>query len=582
MELIKKNILVEIGLAIILCFNLACSVDAQEASFYVLPSKGSYKVGETFSVNVLISTEGSSINATEATIHFSPEILNVQEISKQNSILSLWTQEPVFSNSKGTIIFGGGLPNPGFAGKSGKIITILFKAKSLGAAQVSFGQEKILANDAWGTDIFSGSTGGTYFIDVPETEVPEIPKEPEPEPGEEGRVPTAPKVSSSTHPFSDKWYSNNAPEFEWKNPQGIIGVSTLFDQKPVSDPGNISEGAFGSKTFENVEDGIWYFHVKLQNNIGWSKISHFKIQIDTSPPEPFEIIIDNEGDPTNPHPILYFKAKDQFSGVSHYEIKIGQGDFFSLVEVQTNPYQLPYQNPGKYALEIKAVDMAGNKTPATSEVKVESIPVPEFTFCPETFNSGGEALYIEGTSLPNVKVLIFFKKDEKLVKQWEAQADEKGNWFLKQEGLFKSGLYRISVRAKDSKGAISDPSKECVFRVALEGISIGSWIISYASLSWLFLLLFIIGLILLLYLIWKVKKTKETRERETKDLKNKFYKEYNELKTDIERQIEMFNKAKGKRPLTVLEKQREKELLQDLSDVERVFREELKDIEDIK
>ena len=395
-------------------------------------------------------------------------------------------------------------------------------------------------------------------------------------------MPVAPEVSSPTHPLSDKWYSRSSSKFQWTPPSGIIGVSTALNEKSVFDPGNISEGVFNSKTYETMADGVWYFHIKLQNNIGWGNITHFKIQIDTQPPHPFEITIDNEGDPTNPGPLLYFEAKDDISGISHYEVRIGVGDVFSVVEVQTNPFRLPNQAPGTHSLTIRAVDRAGNKTLATSEVKVESILVPQMVLCPAIFLAGEEVLYIEGTALPNIKVIVFFKKDDKLIKKWEVFSDEEGNWSLKEEGLFKSGMYRISARAQDSRGAISDSSKECIVKVILKGIAIGPWIISYEVITLLFILFFFIGLVVLVYLFWRIQRTRKLIERETKDLKGKFYKEYNELREDIKEQIEALKEARAQRELTGKEKELEQRLLKNLSDIEIVVREELNDIDEIK
>lgn len=565
-----SNILI-ITLLILFFVNIL-EVEAQVASFYVLPSSGSYDAGQTFYVSVLINTEGTAINAAQATIYFPPDKLKVVGVSRVNSIFSLWTQEPIYSNSKGQISFGGGLPSPGYRGSSGEVITILFQGKGAGEAKVYFGGEAILANDPWGTNLFSSSYGGTYFIDMPEILPQEIPT----------RVPATPVVTSPTHPNSDKWYSRNSPKFQWDLVTSIIGVSTALNQKPIFDPGNISQGVFDSKTFEEIEDGVWYFHIKLQNNIGWGGISHYKIQIDTKPPHPFEITIDNEGDPTNPFPLLYFEAKDDLSGVSHYEIKIGKGEVFSLVEVQTNPFRLPYQSPGIHILEIKAVDGAGNKTLSTSEVKIESILTPDITVCQDTFISGEEILYIAGSTLPNTRVIVFFKENGELIKKWELLSDEEGNWSLKEMGLFKSGMYRISARAEDSRGAISHPSEECMVKVILKGISIGPWIISYKTVTLIAILLLLFGLIALIYLLRRIQRTKRLIERETKDLKVKFYKEYNELKEDIKKQLEALKEAESQRELTGPEKEMQARLLKDLLDVERVIREELRDIEEIK
>ncbi|GAI35186.1 unnamed protein product, partial [marine sediment metagenome] len=40
--------------------------------------------------------------------------LEVLNISKENSIFTLWPEEPIFSNSAGEISFSGGTPHPGF------------------------------------------------------------------------------------------------------------------------------------------------------------------------------------------------------------------------------------------------------------------------------------------------------------------------------------------------------------------------------------------------------------------------------------------------------------------------------------
>jgi hypothetical protein len=558
---------------IILSFGLPELISAQGASFYFSPASGSYDIDQTFSVVVLINTEGAAINAAQATIYFPNDKLRVIGVFKSDSIFSLWTQEPTYSNSMGTISFGGGLPNPGFKGSAGRVFTISFQGKSEGEARVNFGGEMILANDAWGTDIFSHSSRGTYYIGIPEEVPPPVILT---------KAPPAPKISSPTHPYSDKWYNNNNPEFKWILTHDIIGVSTSFNQKSVFDPGSISEGKFDSRTFQGIENGAWYFHAKVQNNIGWSPTTHFKIQIDAQPPYPFEITIDNEGDPTNPTPLLYFEAEDEISGISHYEVRIGDGDMFSLVEVQTNPFRLPLQFPGTHNLEIRAVDRAGNRTISSIEVPIEPIPAPEIIICQDVFRSGEEILFIEGSALPNIEIVGFFEKDDELIKEWHIFSDESGNWSLKEEGAFRSGIYRLSVRAKNSRGAMSYPSKECIIKVILQGISLGPWIINYQSLTLLLTLLFFIGLIFLIYLNQRIKLTRETIKREAEDLKKKFYKEYDELKEDIKKEIEALKQAKHQRELTGKEKELEERLLRNLADVEKVIKEELKDIEEIE
>ena len=545
-------------------------VRAEEASFYLSPASGNYKVGEDFSVTLFINTQGVFINASQAKIIFPPEKLKLINISKSDSIFTLWVQEPIFSNEKGEISFGGGLPSPGYIGEAGKIITIFFQGKTKGQAQVNLKNEVITANDPRGTNVFSFSQGGVYSIFPSEEVLP---------PPVSEKIPVAPRVTSPTHPDETKWYNNNSPKLQWGLTPDIIGVSTALNQQPIFNPASLPQGLFNSISFEGIEDGIWYFHIKLQNEAGWGRITHFKIQIDTKPPHPFEITVDNEGDPSNPQPILYFETKDDTSGISHYEIKIGVGDTFKVIRAESNPLRLPHQAPGIHKVLVRAADMAGNSTENTTEIKVEPIEAPKITVCPETFIAGEEVLHIEGTALPNHTIISFFKTDEKLIKTWEVSSNEKGEWSFEEDGLFKSGIYKILARAENKKGAISNPSQECQVKVILSGLSFGPWIISYKTLIWIFIIILILILILIFYLFWKTKRTRKLVEKETQDLKQKFYKEYKELEEDIGRELEILRKLKAGKEITEEEKTREAELLKNLADVKEVLEKELKDVE---
>ncbi|MDZ4231868.1 MAG: cohesin domain-containing protein, partial [Candidatus Pacearchaeota archaeon] len=177
---------------------------AQEASLYFSPSSGTFTAGTTFPVAVRVNTSGSAINAAQGILVFDPKKFTVVSTSKTNSIFALWTQEPTFSNSAGTLEFGGGVPSPGFSGAAGTIFTITFRARTAGDGTVTFSSGSILANDGRGTNILSFLGSGTYTI-IPSTL---------PLPPEEGSLkPSLPNVSSLTHPSQDAWYSNNAPEF---------------------------------------------------------------------------------------------------------------------------------------------------------------------------------------------------------------------------------------------------------------------------------------------------------------------------------------------------------------------------------
>jgi len=353
------NILSVFLVSLILTFSIALNeVNAAGASLYLSPSTGIYTVGSIFSVAIEVDSGGEAINAAEGTLTFDPKKLNVVSVSKSGSIFTLWTTEPTFSNSTGTIKFGGGT-SKNFEGTSGIIITINFRGKTAGAINVDFFTGSVLAADYKGTNILASMVSGNYVIQPAKFPLPEY-TPPE-------NTPAAPTISSPTHPNSEKWYSNNDPKFIWKVSQNVTGVKLLTDDKPISIPTVFYSEAISEKQLEDLEDGIWYFHVQLQNEFGWGGVSHFKFQIDTKPPNPFEIKVKEGKETTNPRPTLVFDTIDEPSGIDYFEVQIDKG---SPIRLEQPEYKLPPQGVGKYLILVRATDKAGNSTLSTVIISI--------------------------------------------------------------------------------------------------------------------------------------------------------------------------------------------------------------------
>jgi hypothetical protein len=144
------------------------SLKVEAAILYLNPETGTFQSGNTFSVSVKVNTQGTPINAAEATITFSPSELEVVSLSKAGSIFSLWPQEPNFSNQSGKIEFAGGSLQA-FSGSSGTILTITFRAKKEATAKVNFISASVLAADGKGTNVLSEMRGGVYTLKAKET-----------------------------------------------------------------------------------------------------------------------------------------------------------------------------------------------------------------------------------------------------------------------------------------------------------------------------------------------------------------------------------------------------------------------------
>jgi len=157
----------------LIVFTFLPFVASAQATMSVSPAVGSYEVGEMFSTLVNLNSGGQSINAGMAQINFDNTRLDVVSLGYSQSIFSLWTENPSFSNVAGSIKFGGGVPNPGFSGASGGILRITFRAKATGQAPVNFISGSVLANDGQGSNILDSMRGSIFTIN-PATSAPKV------------------------------------------------------------------------------------------------------------------------------------------------------------------------------------------------------------------------------------------------------------------------------------------------------------------------------------------------------------------------------------------------------------------------
>ena len=133
------------------------------AKLFIRPEEKTFIIDEDFQATVNVETN-MEINTAGIKIHFPMDKLEVIDLSKEESIFELWVQEPTYSNIDGTIEFSGGLPTPGFKGNQGKILTITFRAKKEGRADIKFEEGLVLANDGEGTDILKEMKGASFTL----------------------------------------------------------------------------------------------------------------------------------------------------------------------------------------------------------------------------------------------------------------------------------------------------------------------------------------------------------------------------------------------------------------------------------
>ena len=325
------------------------------AELVFTPAIGTFTSGSDFSIKVSINPGTTTVNAADGVVSFDKDLLSVVSVSKDGSAFSLWTADPSFSNSAGTVTFSGGTPTA--FSSQGTVVTIKFKAKAVGIAAVSISKGSILAADGKGTDVYVAGSAASYKIGEA------APQEEKPPEGEAAAfaedTPDTPTITSTTHPKPEIWYATSTVDFTWKITPDVTGVRTGLLDKAEATPS--TNQAITATTFvkSGVKDGTWYAYVQFRNELGWGKIGQRTVLIDTVPPEDFDFTI-IDGD--TPAPKFSYQASDALSGIDRYEIVI-EGTVAATVRPQdqiNGASPVPVQAGGAVKVAIRAIDKAGN------------------------------------------------------------------------------------------------------------------------------------------------------------------------------------------------------------------------------
>ena len=326
----------------------------QTASIFADPSGQTVIEGTNFDVLFFLNTNKQSINAFELRIAFDPAKLEIVKPSGGKSISGIWVEPPHYSNTDGTAVFSSIIPN-GIVTQSGLLTAITFHAKSVGETTVRISTDsKVLANDGKGTPASLAVSDGIYRI---------VPK-----------APAGPRVFSKTHPFQDTWYNNQSPIIVWDADSGTTDYSYALDNAPSTVPDITGEGDAVSKAYENLPDGLWYFHLRARANGQWGGTTHFFLRIDTTPPLEFVPRTEILTAALINRVLVSFGTSDTLSGIDHYEVGVinrakspKESPAFVIAD---SPYQVPTANLTDARVMVRAVDRAGNVRDESLDVKV--------------------------------------------------------------------------------------------------------------------------------------------------------------------------------------------------------------------
>jgi len=311
------------------------------------------KVGERFSVDVLLDPHGEKIDTARVLVTFPPDLVRVEAVTL-GTLLPRQSPGNSFDNAAGTISEGGfllggtvsspGLPSEAPSGaKAGTFATITFDAVKSGSATISIsGTSRLIAN---GEEKGTGSYGSVVVNIQAE---------------DDADAPSIELISLS-HPSQDDWYATNSFVADWTKPDmgTVTGWLTAFDRSATTDPAEKLSIKYLTKTVEDISDGTWYFHLKGVLAEGtFTETVHYRVQVDQTPPNPIA--------PTTPRTrylegesaLLTFGTTDETSGIDHYEVAFNDEAY----ETATSPMVLKDLKIGDAFVQVKAVDRAGNAT----------------------------------------------------------------------------------------------------------------------------------------------------------------------------------------------------------------------------
>lgn len=552
------------------------------ADLSIAPDSGSYSVGKTFPVNVYVSSN-ESINAVSGTLTFPTDKLQVVSVSKTTSILTLWVADPTFSNGAGLVSFEGVVPNPGYIGSSGRIVTINFKVINTGTASVKWNSGSVLANDGSGTNVLGNLEPATFSLGASV-------------PAEETTTDTASqnglKINSPTYPNSRKWYKENNGNFTWELPNGATAVRILVGKLSNGTPTVVYDPPIKNKQVSDISDGVWYFSLQAKSGTNWGQIDRYMFRVDSTPPDKFTIKTASSNSPTDPKPKFIFTATDSTSGIDHYTIETDGGSPIIWNDNASGTYSADALTPGKHTILAKAYDGAGNSTPASIDFNIDAIEAPVITTFIDKV-SVDKPLIINGTAIPNATIKISLKKSANIgnlfssvfaetnAYEQSTKSDDNGLWSMAIDtSNFESGAYSMTAVAINSSGAQSYPTaSKTVLINSSWWQSIGSSIIKLLAIAIPLLALLYVLIVIFVRGFHKVRITNNKFLKEIHGIERLVDRAFVLLKEDVEDSIKLLERTKNKRKLTEEEDAIVKRLRQNLEDAEKIIHKQVEQVE---
>lgn len=424
-------------------------------SLLMAPTSGTYAVGDTISVTLFVSTE-QSMNAVSGSLVFSSDTLTATNISSSGSIITLWTVQPSYSNTQGTLQFEGVALPSGYQGGSGTLVKVQFRAIAAGTATLRYTGGSLLANDGLGTSLPVGFSSASFVIS--EKTTTSTPATPSPQPSS---LPSAPELSSLTHPDQGLWYAAPQVSLSWPLPAGTQAVRTGVDQDEQGTPANVVSPAVAGITTDVLADGVWFIHVQLKNAAGWGDIATYKVSLDQTVPHDVRVEIPEGTWVSGATVPLVLSAIDEGSGIDHFSVWAHEDAPLDVAYVAEGQTLVDFLLPSSaQSITVRAYDRAGNFADTVYDLTAHLVQEPKLLSLPSEV-ALDEFIVVQGTAQPGSLVtLTMYQCDGASSLSRVVEANNAGWFAVVWPQLTCAGSYSLTARAAGEHGedyGISQP-----------------------------------------------------------------------------------------------------------------------------
>ena len=575
----SNNVLFHTALfAAFLVLATALPVSTHAAILSIEPSAGSYPVGEPFSIEVRVDTQGKDIGSADVRLIFEPSDLEYVGMSDEGSVFTTLLVDN--DTNPGTIDLSGFIARgrEPYAGTNGMIARVIFVPLRNTQTQVRFASGAatppltLTASVGDLANIVTDLRSATYTI-VPRETVATVAFP-------TGVVRGASDIQLTSDPEpSNEWIATTSVRLSWELPQGTTEMRTLLSTDPDTSPTRTYSTPVRSVQLPDLDEGKQFFLIQFAVNGEWGPVIRHPLWIDVTPPEIVDLRELPRQDVGDPRTALMIRAVDDLSGIDRYELEFDGGDLVVWDGGDEGVYHPQGLGPGEHVLTVRAYDLAGNSTSADTTFLVRSLDPPVLTDIPDHVLVG-DPIVVRGTTYPNAAVTVFSTHNDGATREHTITSDAAGAFVATVQDHARAGKYTVWFRVRDQQGSESPLSIRRSVDVKQPYIMLfNSVAVTYKVIIFpLIASILLLGLVLWLGYTY-VRGYRRRVRRETNEAYEVVRDEFEDLREELIRKIGALEKANQSRELTREEMRIFDDLSRKLDTIERRIADEVSDIE---